>query len=272
MSEEKKPYSAELRAVRDEFNDIAKRAQEAAKKLDSLIWKAEDAERRAAHDKVLDQFVDRRHELLKGHDVTFYIAKTQGMGEGYNSPVGAVISTAQDINFAVDSSHGVNFSAALYDTTTKGLNLTNSDRLDKARDKTANQACDLQPIAKEILVNNTPDKASDRQKHYIIISEGKATDNVDVTAQMLTAAMALNPRITVDFISVGTGEGNIKDLAAKLNAPVHTVAKHEELKGAMIAVLTTRFAKVEAPKVEAPKAETPVATPAVVEVTKQPKP
>ncbi|MEZ0261510.1 MAG: hypothetical protein ACAH80_10905, partial [Alphaproteobacteria bacterium] len=127
----------------------------------------------------------------------------------------------------------------------------------------------------------TPDKTTDRQKHYVIISDGKATDNIDVTAQMLTAAMALNPRITVDFINVGllAGDGNIKDLAAKLNAPVYNVAKHEEVHGAMMAVLTKRFAKVEAPKVEAPKveataapAEAPVAVAAAVEPPKQPKP
>jgi hypothetical protein len=281
MSEAPKPYSAELRAVRDQFNEIAKNAMETTKKLDTLIWKAEAAELRAKHDKVLDQFVDRRHELLAGHDVTFYIAKTAGMGEGYNSPVGAVLNTAQNIAFAVDSAHGANFAAATYDTGTKWLRLTDSDKLDKARDKTTNETHDLQPIAKEILVGNTPDKATERQKHYVIISDGKATDNIDVTAQMLTAAMALNPRITVDFINVGekAGEGNIKDLAAKLGAPVYNVAKHEDVHGAMMAVLTKRFAKVEAPKVEAPKveataapAEAPVAVAAAVEPPKQPKP
>jgi hypothetical protein len=276
MSDAPKPYSAELRAVRDQFNEIAKNAQETAKKLDSLIWKAEAAERRAEHDKVLDQFVDRRHELLAGHDVTFYIAKTAGMGEGYNSPVGAAIDTAQKLVFAIETSHGAGISASLYDNGIKGLRLMDSDKLDKARDKTTNETHDLQPIAKEILVSNTPDKATERQKHYVIISDGKATDNVDVTAQMLTAAMALNPRITVDFINVGAtaGEGNIKDLAAKLNAPVHNVAKHEDVHGAMMAVLTKRFAKVEAPKVEAvaAPAEAPVAVAAAVEPPKQPKP
>ena len=274
MSEEPKPYSAELRAVRDQFNEIAKNALETTKKLDALIWKAEAAERRAGHDKVLDQFVDRRYELLQGHDITFYIAKTAGMGEGYNSPVGAAIDTAQKLVFAIDSSHGAGISASLYDTGIKGLRLMDSDKLDKARDKTTNETHDLQPIAKEILVSNTPDKATERQKHYVIISDGKATDNVDVTAQMLTAAMALNPRITVDFINVGqlAGDGNIKDLAAKLNAPVYNVAKHEDVHGAMMAVLTKRFAKVEAPKVEAPKVEEPVAVPAAVEAPKQPKP
>lgn len=286
MSEEPKPYSAELRAVRDEFNDIAKRAQETVKKLDSLIWKAEAAELRAKHDKVLDQFVARDYERLKGHDVSIYISKTPAMGQGYNSPLGAAIGVAADINFALDSSHGASVSVATYEGPTRSVRLSNADGLDKARDKTTNEVRDLQPVAKEILVSNTPDKATDRQKHYIIISDGKATDNIDVTAQMLTAAQALNPRITIDFINIGekAAEGNIKDLAAKLNAPVYNVAKHEEVQGAMITVLKARFVKVEAPKVEAPKAEehkveaavkpaeAVVAIAAAVEPPKPPKP
>jgi len=44
------------------------------------------------------------------------------------------------------------------------------ERQEKAREKTNNNAKDLLPAMKDIMVNNTPDKQDGRSKHYIIIS------------------------------------------------------------------------------------------------------
>jgi hypothetical protein len=89
---------------------------------------------------------------------------------------------------------------------------------------------------------------------------------------MINTALKMNPRITFDFITVGTGEGNMKDLVAKIEAPTEAqkpsllvVPTHEDLNGAVMTILTGRFKGeapklVEAPKEQAPKVEAAAAT------------
>ena len=38
-NEEPKPFSSELKALRDEFKEVAERTKQAIAKLDSAIWK-----------------------------------------------------------------------------------------------------------------------------------------------------------------------------------------------------------------------------------------
>lgn len=265
MSEEPKTLSEKLRAVRDEFNDIAARAKAAASKLESAMWEAQSAELRAKMDKVLDQFIPTVDKSsLKGHDIVFLINKSQDMGEGLLSPIGAAISVASSLSSAT-SGHDTKVSALLWEggAYTKGLSLTDFDRQDKAREKTNSNTKDLLPAVKEIMVANTPDKQDDRKKHYIIISPGNITDNLDYSAQMMNTAMQMNPRVTFDFVSFGDGNGNVKDLVAKLtppdaaqNAGSVLVQKHEDLNAAIMGVLTTRFQGLAPVKpVEAHEAE-----------------
>ena len=266
-----KPLSEQLRSIKDEYSDLAKRIKDSTSRLDKLIWDAETKERRVALDKTVDEFVPHNYEALKGHDVTFLIAKSKGMGEGYNSPIGAAIEGAFKVYVAV-SGHDTGVFTVLWDTSTKDLRM-DFDRMEKAREKTENTVKNLMPAVRDIMISNTPDKQRDRQKHYIIVCDGDVSDNIDHSVQMIEHAMQLNSKVTFDFINVGTG--NLKDLAARVKAPAEAqkpgfygVSKAEELNGTMMCVLAGRFtAKQEAPKVdtvqaEAPKAETPKPVPA----------
>jgi hypothetical protein len=269
MSEEKKPLSERLRAARDEFNDLSAKAKAAAGKLDSLIMEAFSQENRAELDKVLHQFIPTVDKSsLKGHDIIFLVNKSQEMGEGFFSPIGAAISTATSLA-AATGGHDVKVSGVIWEAGnyTKALPLADADRAEKAREKSKTTNKELLPAVKEIMLGNTPDKQDERLKHYIVISPGSVTDNVDHSVQMINTALKMNPRVTFDFITVGSGEGNIKDLVAKIEAPTDAqkpslliVPTHEGLNGAVMTILTGRFKGeapkiVDAPKVEAPKAE-----------------
>lgn len=244
MSEEPKTLSEKLRAARDEFNDLATRAKAAAGKLESAMWEAQSSELRAKLDEVLHQFIPTVDKSpLKGHDIVFLINKSEDMGEGFSSPIGAALSTASSLA-AATGGHDVKVSAILWEGgSTKSVYLGDADRMEKARDKTKSTAKDLLPAVKEIMVGNTPDKQDARTRHYIIISPGNLTDNLDHSAQMINTAMQLNPRLTFDFVSFGDGNGNVRDLVAKLNqnAGNFLVQKHEDLNGVIMGILTTRF-------------------------------
>lgn len=279
MSDAPKPMSEKLEALAAEFNDLAARSKAAAAKLQSAAFEAKSAEIRAELDKVLDQFIPTVDKsALKGHDIVFLINKSQDMGAGFASPLGAAIEIARSLNSATGG-HDTAVSAGLWETgnNTKWVNLSDSDRMEKAREKSNSNGKELLSVTKDIMIGNTPDKQGERKKHYIVISAGSVSDNLDHSAQMLNTAMQMNPRVTVDFISFGAGDGNIKDLAAKLTPPteaqksgVYNVAKPEDLHGAVMSVLTGRFAgvapetprPVEAAKVvaEEPKAAAPVVT------------
>jgi hypothetical protein len=291
---ESKPLtpSEKLQALADEFNDLAARSKATAAKLQSAAYEAKSVEIRAELNKVLDEFIPTVDKsALKGHDIVFLINKTEEMGDGFSSRIGAAIDVARSLNAATHG-HDTSVSAGLWESgsSTKWINLSDSDRMEKAREKSKSTGKELLPVAKDIMIGNTPDKQGERKKHYIVISTGSVSDNIDHTAQMLNTAMQMNSRVTVDFISFGTGEGNIKDLAAKLTPPsdaqksgVYNIAKHEDLHGVVMSLLTNRFAgaapdpqkPVEAPKAAAEETKTaPVATeakpdaPVVAEVKK----
>lgn len=272
MSEEPKKLSEKLRAVRDEFNDLAAKSKAAAARLDTAIWEAQSAEMRADLDKVLDQFVPTVDKSsLKGRDIIFLINKSQDMGEGLASPIGAALGVASTLSSAT-SGHDVKVGALLWEagSYTKAVALNDYDRIDKAREKTKSNGKDLLPAVREIMVSNTPDKQDGRQKHFIVVSTGSVTDNIDHSAEMINTAMKLNPRITFDFLSFGNGEGNMKDLIAKLTpsseaqAPANLMVRQpEDLNGIVMGLLKTRISHapmpVNAPVAEAPKVEAAVA-------------
>lgn len=276
MADEQKPLSEKLRALRDEFNDLATRAKNTVAHLDSAIAEAKSAEIRADLDRVLDQFIPTVDKsALKGHDIVFLVNKSQDMGEGIFSPIGAALTTASSLS-AATGGHDAKVSALTWEGagSTRGVNLSDFSRIEKAYEKSRDNAQNLLPAVKEIMIGNTPDKQDDRQKHYIIVSPGKLSDDLDHSAQMIATAMQMNPRITFDFISFGAG--NVDELISKVGAPedrkpAHQfVAKHEDLKGAVMSILSSRFKgetpqsiSAPAPVAEAPKTETAVEQPEV---------
>jgi len=261
-NEEQKPLSAELKALRAEFAEVAERSKKALAQLDTAIFKAEMTELTERNNKVLDEFVlPGNRASLDGHDVVILINKSKDMGAGYDSNIGAAINAAGKMIGATQG-RDATISAALYDTgSIRGIRFE-SDRLDKAREKTEANNKDLLVAVKDIMVANTPDKVSARHKHYVIISDGNLSGNEEATVQMIETTLRHNPKVTFDFINIGEG-GNIAGLmgmvhaAAPAAAPaVHVAADKEGIWQALTSVVKGRLARTQAPAMEAPKVAT----------------
>ncbi len=261
-NDEPKPLSAELKALRAEFAEVAERSKKALSQLDTAIFKAEMSELKDANNKVLDEFtLPGNRSSIAGHDVVILINKSKDMGEGYNSPIGAAIAAAGKMSAAASGNDGI-VSAALYDTgTANHLRLNDSDRTDKARAKTEKNDKNLFGVVREIMIANTSDKPAARTKHYVIVSDGNATDNLEATAQLIETTLRHNPKVTFDFINIGTNAGNIPTLAGLVNAAapalapaVHHAEKADDIWGVLTAVVKARLAQTQAAPQEAPKA------------------
>jgi hypothetical protein len=258
-----KNHSSELRKLRAEFAEIAAKTKEALGKLDSAIFAAESAERRAELDAVLDEFVPGSKDALKGHDVSFYINKSKDMGEGYSSRIGTAVWTAFSISSAISGHDDVTVSASLFTSgSPSSVNVRSGDRIDRALEKSDKDAKELNPVAKEIMIANTPDKQTASQKHYVIVTDGTVTDSIEHAAQMLEMAMTLNEKVSIDFVSYGDGSGNVAELAKLLQnskgaerVALHSVEKPEDTRAVVMGALEARFAKKTAAAPAAPKPE-----------------
>lgn len=272
-NEAPKKFSDELRALRAEFNDLAEKTKKTLAALDSAIWKQELKEIREGHDAVVTQFaVPGALESVNNRDVTILIAKSKDMGHGANSNLGQAIDAAAQLLRVTRGNYDLNVSGLTIEgASTRGLNLADSDRLDKAREKTETLEKQLVPALREVMVANTPDKVGDRNKHYIIVTDGNATDSTEHAVQMIEATLLYNKKATFDFITVGAG-GNVGEIAQKTSHALaadrvsfHKVEKAEEIWGALAGALKNRIAASPyvkpAPAPEAPKNATATPTP-----------
>jgi hypothetical protein len=258
MFGESKPISSQLETLRDQFARAAEEAKARVAELDKLIVEAKASERRKSLDETLDLFT-HDYATLRGHDVTFLIAKTKAMGEkgkeeGAQSPLATALTFAKTLSEAAET-HDLNISAGVWDKNSKWLRLKDSDCVEKACEKPGDGA-ELAPLAKEIMLANTPDRAGARNKHYIVITDGAVTDDPTHAAQLIATALSFNPKLSFDFITLGNGDGNVLELVAKIEAAghkpgIHAAAKAENLEGAVLEALTARFA----PATPAPEAK-----------------
>jgi hypothetical protein len=268
-NEEPKKFSEELKALRAEFNDLADKAKKTVARLDSAIFKQELLEIRQEHDKVVTEFaVPGSLESVNNRDISILVNKSKDMGTGLNSPVGQGLDAASRLHLAVNRNYDISVSGGLWDTgSSKSVNLGDNDRLEKARDKTETNNKDLVPTLREIMISNTPDKANERSKHYIIVSGGSITDNVEHAVQMIEATLLYNKKATFDFITVGNAAGNVAEIALKANHSTvaervgfHKAEKAEDIWATVTGVLKNRVAA--SPYVKpAPAAPAPTATP-----------
>lgn len=264
-NDEPKPFSAELKALRAEFAEVAERTKKAIAQLDSAIWKQEILELHQAQDKVVAEFTPPGDvEAVRARDITLLINKSKDMGAGSKSPVGAAVDAASRLNLAVGKERDVVISAGLWDKgTPKWLRLGDYDRLDKALEKTEANDKELVPALRDIMIGNTPDKVTGRNKHYVIISEGSITDNIEHAVQMIEATLLYNKNATFDFISIGEGKGNLSEAALKTahstvsdRISFQAVATADDVWGAVTGALKTRIAAAPYVKPEpAPEAK-----------------
>lgn len=264
-NEEQKPLSAELKALRAEFAEVADRSKKAVAQLDTAIFKAEMAELAERNGKVVDEFaLPGNRASLDGHDITILINKSKDMGAGFDSNIGAAINATGKMIGAVQGRDTV-ISAALFDTGSARSLRFDADRLDKAREKTEANNKDLLVAVKDIMVANTPDKVTARHKHYVIITDGSLSANEEATVQMMETTLRHNPKVTFDFINIGEG-GNIANLvgmihtAASATVPaVHQIADKESIWQTLTGVVKGRLQQTQAPAAEAPKVATAAA-------------
>lgn len=266
MAEEPKPLSSELRSLREQFTQLAESSKKAIGQLDQAIFKAETAERRAANDAVLEEFTPGKKTAIAGHDFSILVNKSQDMGAGYDSPIGATLSAVLKMTVAAGGYDTV-ISAATWDAgAPKHLNLGRGDALDKARDKSTTNQQDLLGTAKEIMIANTPDKPSARTKHYIVVSRGSVSDNVEHTVQMIETTLRMNPKATFDFINIDGAGGNIEKLVRLIDVPagakapaVHDAKSAADIWPVLTAVVKNRLA--ETPAAEAAAQALPASKP-----------
>ncbi len=268
-NEKTKKFSEELKALRAEFNDLADKAKKTVARLDSAIFKQELLEIRQEHDMVVTEFaVPGSLESVNNRDISILVNKSKDMGTGLSSPIGQGLDAASRLHLAVSHAYDVSVSGSVWDNgSSKSVHLGDYDRIEKARDKTETNRKDLVPTLREIMISNTPDKANERNKHYIIVSDGSISDNVEHAMQMIEATLLYNKKATFDFITVGNAAGNISEIANKANHSTvaarvgfHKAEKAEDIWGAVSGVLKARIAA--APYVKpAPAAPVPTATP-----------
>lgn len=263
-NEEPKPFSSELKALRDEFKEVAERTKQAIAKLDSAIWKQEILELHQANDKVVSEFAPPGDiEAVRARDITLLINKSKDMGDGRKSSVGAAVDVANRLHLVLGKDRDVTLSASLWEKgAPKGLRLGDYDRIDKALEKTEANDKDIVPALRDIMVANTPDKVTDRNKHYVIISDGNATDNLEHAMQMIEATLLYNKHVTFDFVTVGEAQGNLSQLAAKVSDSTvaarvgfHTAKTQDDVWGTVTGVLKDRISASPWVKPEEPKAE-----------------
>ena len=111
------------------------------------------------------------------------------------------------------------------------------------------------------MIANTPDKPSARTKHYIVVSRGSVSDNVEHTVQMIETTLRMNPKATFDFINIDGAGGNIEKLVRLVDVPagakapaVHQAKSAADIWQVLSGVVKNRLADVAAPASTAPAA------------------
>ena len=202
-------------------------------------------------------------EAVRSRDITLLINKSKDMGEGRKSTVGAAVDVASRLHLVLGKERDVTLSAGLWEKgAPKWLRLGDYDRIAKALEKTEANDKEIVPALRDVMVANTPDKVSDRNKHYVIVSEGNATDNLEHAMQMIEATLLYNKHVTFDFVTVGEGGGNLSQLAAKVSDSTvaarvgfHTAKTQDDVWGTVTGILKDRISASPWVKPEEPKAE-----------------
>lgn len=250
-NDEPKKFSDELKALRAEFAEVAEKSKAAVAHLNTAIFKQEMLELRQEQDKTVAKFA--HHGVLESvgnRDVTVLVGKSKDTGHGLDSIVGQGIDAASKLRFAAHSNYDLSVSASTFEAgAAKSVNISDYDRMEKARAKTEANAKEIVPALRDIMIANTPDKEYTRNRHYVIISDGNTTDSIEAAAKLIEGTLRGNPKATFDFINVGADNGNINELAAKVNVAdetqrprIHTIAKADEVWGTFSDVLRERIA------------------------------
>lgn len=202
---EKKPASlSELRELRTYFAAEAAKANEKVAGVDKLIAEAEQAEREAAREAALSVYLPEEGKgALNGHDFVFMANNTKEGGRGPDSLLGAQVAAAHKLHTAL-CGMGIT-SATVKQQFWGGNSLGNTMDLNSrfgasAYNDSHSEAHKLLPAAKYILNACTPDQATDRATHYVLLGGGDIAEDVEVVANVLEAAAKLNPKATFDIV------------------------------------------------------------------------
>lgn len=267
-TDEPKKFSDELKALRAEFAEVAEKSKAAVAHLNTAIIKQELLEMRQEQDKTVAKFA--HHGVLESvgnRDVMVLVGKSKDTGHGLDSIVGQGIDAAAKLRFAAQGNYDLSVSASTFEAgAAKSVNISDYDRMEKARAKTEANAKEIVPALRDIMIANTPDKEYTRNRHYVIISDGNTTDSIEAAAKLIEGTLRGNPKATFDFINVGADNGNIVELVAKVNVAdeaqrprIHDIAKVGDVWGTFINVLHERISETPFMK-SAPVAPAPTPT------------
>jgi hypothetical protein len=244
MSDSPQPESKttlqQLRSMRQEFADNAKKSLADMDKMIADAEKAEAQQRLAADFSLFLPGDDKA--VLKGHDFAFLINNTKG-ARGPESIIGATIGAAHKVKSTVVGVDGVSVDAKFWGD--KYVTQVHLDKGPNAYDVHPAEAKDILPVLKALLLDNAPDQASDAQKHYIIVCDGAITSDASAAGAILAAAAKFNPKATFDFVVCSSAtETAIDALVQKsgdANANLVKVAAPAEINAAVMNIIKSRL-------------------------------
>jgi hypothetical protein len=272
MADEPAPLSERIETLSKQFGEVAAQIRDASSGLATVALHQRMEEFRVHQNQLLKRYVDDL-SAVNGHDVIFLLNRSKPMGEGYHSALAAGARAATDLYIASGTGQGRDLSVSLYtwDKDSRGYGFGGNSNIEKIYDKAGSEEAAFAPLVRDILSASTPDKLSGRPRHYVVISSGAVTDSVENSVQMLASAMTFDPRLTVDFVTVGAGEGNIRDLRAQLAAAapgrepgLYTAEKPDDIQSAVIRALKTRLKALPAAVEPPPPAKEPPREPELI--------
>lgn len=268
----------QLRISRADYADIAKQTQQTLAALDFQIAKAEMLIRKNEQRDYARTLSPDAVENLTGREFIFLINRSSAMGEGFSAYIGEAVRAAAELKSAADvvvedirtakinalkdaaKERGevettvdprtiavpLSVGAAFWGSgNSVAVKFDDAGALQSLVGKTApGRACDLLPVAKEMLNRNTPDVVSTLHRHYVLITPNDVADDTIAAAKIMEAASILNPRLTLDIIVCGRyDEGNIDQIAPRVRGTnVFEASTPAEIKQAVDALVKKRVA------------------------------
>lgn len=208
----------QLKTLQAEFNEISREFADKAKLLAPQIAAAEAAARKDENLKLLKTFSPNGAVDFDGRDVTVYINRSADMGTGFAGFAGQAVRSLMGVRTATEDCTNSRITGNFWSAgTPNGIKIGDIGSIDGLLSKpAAGTAKDILPVAKEILNNNTPDRAGDKPRHYIILLPATLSDDVVFARQLFDAAQNLNPKATFDYVVCGGVEADAYATAKKL--------------------------------------------------------
>ena len=257
----------QLKTLQAEFNQISREFADKAKLLAPQIAAAEAAARREENLKTLKTFSANGVDGFDGRDVTVYINRSADMGTGFAGFAGQAVTALMSVKTATEDCTNSRIAGNFWSAgAPNAIKIGDIGSIDGLLSKpAAGAAKDMLPVAKEILNNNTPDRAGDKPRHYIIVLPATLSDDAVAARRLFDATQSLNGKATFDYVICGGLEADAYATAKKLcpaTSPTRdaiVVAKADDIAGVLTGILKQRVEANPVAKVQPVTAPKPAA-------------